>query len=42
MAFGPVPGTGETIVHIVIALLVLAGNFYVGYRVVSWLKGERR
>ena len=42
MAFGPVPDMGETIVNYIVALLVLAGNFYVGYRVISWLKGEQR
>ena len=41
MAFGPVPGIGETIVINVIALLVIALNLYVGYRVISWLKDER-
>jgi uncharacterized membrane-anchored protein len=42
MLFGPVPGMGEAIVNIIIGLLVLAVNFYVGYRVVSCLKGEQR
>lgn len=39
--FGPVPSAGETIVNVVIALVVIGLNLYVGYRVVGWLKGER-
>lgn len=40
MAFGPVPGTWETLAYDIVALLVLTVNFYVGYRLIRWLKGE--
>lgn len=41
MGFAGMLSVGEQIITLIIAILVIAINLYVGYLVVGWLKGER-